>query len=331
VSSSTIDQVPAGRRVTSPWPGVARLARVTWRQHRLALVAVAVLLAACSVFLVVQGPGMHSVYRSFGLSYTHPATTARTVSLAETFANEYLGLGMYLPRFFMFLPLLIGTFVGGPLIAREFETGTFRFAWTQSVGRTRWTIVKLAILGLALTAMALAFSLLFSWWYRPFDQLLGHATEVEGIVFAARTLLGFTLGAFAGALLRRTVPAIAVAMVAWFAVVLPTALFLRPHFEVPLTAPVSMASKFSTEWTLSQWWVDPHGHRLGSSAYNALVRGLQTNDPQSWLTAHHYVLWETFQPASRFWTFQVIEASGLCLLALALAGATVWWVRKRAS
>ena len=139
------------------------------------------------------------------------------------------------------------------------------------------------------------------------------------------------LGAFAGAVLRRTVPAIAAAMVLWFAVVLPTALFLRPRFEAPLTAPVSMTSKFSTEWTLSQWWVDPHGHSLSSAAYNALVRSLPTSDPQSWLAAHHYVLWETFQPANRFWTFQAIEASGLCLFALALAGATVWWVRCKAS
>lgn len=144
-------------------------------------------------------------------------------------------------------------------------------------------------------------------------------------------LFGFTLGAFAGAVLRRTVPAIATAMVVWAVVVLPDVLLLRAHYEAPLTAPVSMTSKFSTDWTLSQWWVDPHGHRLGGAAYNALVRSLPTSDPQSSLAAHHYVLWETFQPASRFWDFQAIEASGLVVLSLALATATVWWVRRRAS
>ena len=29
------------------------------------------------------------------------------------------------------------------VLAREFETGTFRYAWTQGFGRTRWTIGKL--------------------------------------------------------------------------------------------------------------------------------------------------------------------------------------------
>ncbi len=331
MSSPTISHVAASRLGSSPRRGFGGLARVTWRQHRAGLVTVAILLAAFSAFLVVQGLRMHAVYHGFGLSFTQPPTTARAVSLAETFENEYLGFGLYLPRFFMFLPLLIGAFVGGPLVARELETGTFRFAWTQSVGRTRLTIAKLAIVGLALTAMALGFSQLFSWWYRPFEQLTGPAYEVEGVVFAVRVLLGFTLGAFAGTVLRRTVPAIATAMAAWFAIVVPTALFLRPHFEAPLTAPVNMTSKFSTEWALSQWWVDPGGHRLSGAAYNALVRSLPTSDPQSWLANHHYVLWETYQPASRFWTFQAIEASGLCLLALALAGATVWWVRRRAS
>jgi hypothetical protein len=329
VSVSAVDH---GRPTASRRTGsrLAGLARVTWRQHRVALLTVAALLAGLSVLLVVQGLGMHATYRSFGLSSAHPATTPRAASLAETFAGEYQGFGMYVPRVLMFLPLLIGAFVGGPLIARELETGTFRFAWTQAVGRTHWAVAKLVILGLTLTAMALGFSVVFSWWYRPFDQLIGHQPEVEGFVFAARTLLAFTLGALAGAMLRRTVAAIATAMAAWFAVVLPTALFLRPHIEAPLTAPVDMSAKFSTEWTLSQWWVDPHGHRLGSAAFNALVSRLPTSRPQSWLSAHRYVLWETFQPAGRFWTFQAVEAAALVALSLALAGATVWWVRNRA-
>jgi hypothetical protein len=339
VSFATIDHdAPGGpgatdRPAAAPWRGAgwAGPARVTWRQHRLALAAVAALFGVFAAVLVAQGLGMHHVYSSFGLSFGHPPSGARAVALAETFESEYLGYGMYVPRFLMFLPLFVGAFLGGPLIARELETGTFRFAWTQAAGRTRLTIAKLTVLGLALTAMALAFSALFSWWYRPFRQLIGPLPEIEGLVFAARVLLGFTLGAFAGAVLRRTVPAIAAAMVLWLAVVLPTALFLRPHFEAPLTAPVSMSSKFSTEWSLSQWWVDPAGHRLSGAAYNALVRSLPTGDPQAWLAAHHYVLWETFQPASRFWTFQAIEAGGLVALSLVLGAATVWWVRRRAS
>ena len=102
-AASTGRAVPVGRR--SDW---RRLLSVTWRQHRLPLVIVAVLFGGFAALLVVQGIGMHAAYQAFGLSYSHPANTARTISFAGTFESEYLGIGMYLPRFLMFLPLVIG-------------------------------------------------------------------------------------------------------------------------------------------------------------------------------------------------------------------------------
>ena len=45
------------------------------------------------------------------------------------------------------VPAIIGIFWGAPLVARELETGTYRLAWTQSVTRTRWLAVKLAVVG----------------------------------------------------------------------------------------------------------------------------------------------------------------------------------------
>jgi hypothetical protein len=302
---------------------------VTWRQHRAALVWALALLGAFAVFMVVQGIGMHATYASLGVGHYRSLDSPRAASLALTFDNEYLGWGLYLPRVVMFLPLFIGAFVGAPLLAREFETGTFRFAWTQGIGRVRWTVSKLLLLGLVVTIAALAFSQLFGWWYAPFRHLMGPMPEIEGLVFAARVLFGFTAGVLVGRLLRRTVPAIAATMAAWFAVVLPVALFLRPHFLAPLVERVG-PSKFSTEWTLSQWWIDPQGHRLSRTAFNTLAR-VHAPDPAAWLAAHHYVLWQSYQPASRFWTFQAIEASGLVALALVLAGVTVWLVSRRAA
>ena len=45
------------------------------------------------------------------------------------------------------VPALIGMFWGAPIIAHELETGTFRLAWTQSVSRLRWLLVKLGLVG----------------------------------------------------------------------------------------------------------------------------------------------------------------------------------------
>jgi hypothetical protein len=64
------------------------------------------------------------------------------------------------------IPVLIGMFAGAPLLAREYEAGTFRFSWTQATSRTRWAAAKLALLGAALAAAASAFGALVSWWLR---------------------------------------------------------------------------------------------------------------------------------------------------------------------
>lgn len=61
----------------------------------------------------------------------------------------------------------IGASAGAPVLARELETGTFRFAWTQGIGRSRWAIAKLVLLAAAAPAAAGAFSVPFSWYLRP--------------------------------------------------------------------------------------------------------------------------------------------------------------------
>ena len=52
------------------------------------------------------------------------------------------------------VPALIGAFVGAPVLARELETGTFRYVWTQSFGRWRWTLAKLIALGVTVSIRA---------------------------------------------------------------------------------------------------------------------------------------------------------------------------------
>lgn len=49
------------------------------------------------------------------------------------------------------------------------------------------------------------------------------------------------------------------------------------------------------------------------------------------MAAHGYTSWETYQPASRFWHFQSVEAGAYGLAALVLAAATFRWIRRRAS
>ncbi len=138
------------------------------------------------------------------------------------------------------MPALIGAFTGAPVLARELETGTFRYAWTQGIGRWRWTLGKLVLLAVAVAAAAGAFSVLFSWYNQPFVAAgyeIPFSTRVfdlHGVAFAAWTLAAFAIGVLAGMLIRRVVPAIAATLAVYAGLALATAVYLREHYMTPL-------------------------------------------------------------------------------------------------
>lgn len=316
------------------WRG---LGWVTWRQHRFALAGVVALLSGFAILMLVSGVHMHREYETLGLAHCGNINGPGCAPQLSLFTADYGEWAMYLPRVFEFLPAIIGMFVGAPVLARELETGTFRFAWTQDSGRTSWIVAKLVFLGAAVTVLALAFTAVFAWWFTPWQPIMGRvgagqAYEVLGIVFAARTLFAFTLGVLAGAVLRHVVPAIAATGIGWLAVAWPTLTFLRPALQTPLVAP-ERALPLSASWTIHSWIQDRHGHHLGTPALRALYvraqqQGVSSDRLSSWLAAHGYTRWDSYQPDNRFWHFQGIEAGGYVALAALLAALTVWLVRK---
>ena len=134
-----------------PW---TRLVWVTWRQHRAALVGVAALLGGLGLYLLIMGLKIHSGYAS--VTSCHPASSAACGFTDSLFTNDYYPTAETVTGFLQVLPALVGVFVGGPVLARELETGTFRFAWTQGCGRLRWAVDKLALLAIAVTVAAAA-------------------------------------------------------------------------------------------------------------------------------------------------------------------------------
>ena len=132
-------------------------------------------------------------------------------------------------------------FWGAPLVARELETGTFRLAWTQSVSRLRWLLVKLGLVGLASAARRRAVEPDGDVVVQPHRQgepRTGSAPAafgVHGFVPAGYALFAFALGATTGLLFRRTLPAMAVTLVGFVAARFVVADWVRPHFMSPVT------------------------------------------------------------------------------------------------
>ena len=201
---------------------------------------------------------------------------------------------------------------------------------------------------MVLTAFALAFSALFTWWYGPFDAITGRmspygAYEVSGLVFAARTLFGFTLGALLGLLIRRIVPAMAATAAAWVAVVVPSMLWLRPLIEKPIIIIGSVAKRTTpghhvpvNSTVINNWFQDASGHHVSFDQLfpQAIVANggkvPSSNQFNAYVAQHHYSGWVSYRPDVWFWHFQTVEASGYAILAILLAAATVLVLRRRA-
>ncbi|MCP2336365.1 hypothetical protein [Actinomadura rupiterrae] len=312
---------------------------VTWRQHRFALLCTVLLLLGLAAMLVYGGLDARDTSNQLGLdkctSFT-PGT--RCDKLSIQFNGQYQTPHLLL-IFLLVLPAALGAFVGGPTVARELETGTFRFAWTQGAGRTRWLVTKLAVLALALAAAGAAFGPAFKYWDAPFVRVLptgfGSYLEFEfgGLVFPAQTVLGFAIGAFAGVLARRVIVGIGAAFVVTFGLNLLTVFFLRPHY---LPAKTTTSRIGSGDWGVGTSYLSPSGSAVSGPESHQLYVQFQAasaNRPDAtfrgWLAARHYQIVTHYHPSGRFWTFQAIEAGWMLALAAVLAAATVWLVRRR--
>ena len=326
-----------------PW---RRMAWVTWRQHRAALGGVAVLLGAFVVYLWLTGLQMHHAEAA----YCHPASS---VACAINFTGRYGETAILVSIALQAVPALIGAFIGAPVLARELETGTSRYAWTQGIGRLRWTVGKLVPLAVAVTALAGAFTVLFAWYNQPWVAA-GYVTPFSarvfgllGVAFAAWTLAAFAIGVLAGMLIRRAVPAIAATLAAYAALAFATGLWLREHYITPLVT--SSPNPPGAAWAISGWYTKggtyafgDHGHGIagtvrqlcgaaGGRVIHAGGRVLRVLDVPQCLAQHGYTHWISYQPASRFWPFQWIEGGWLLALSALLIAVTVWLVRRRAA
>ncbi|HJY04385.1 MAG TPA: ABC transporter permease, partial [Streptosporangiaceae bacterium] len=140
---------------------------LTWRQFRVQALALLIPLAALAVALIWTEPGLAHLYSANGLNQCAvPGDCGqRTTAFLTAVQSSKYPLGYFVGGAVLYLfPAVIGVFWGAPLISRELEAGTFRLAWNQSVTRTRWTLVKLALIGLTAMAIAGLASVLVSWW-----------------------------------------------------------------------------------------------------------------------------------------------------------------------
>jgi ABC-type transport system involved in multi-copper enzyme maturation permease subunit len=296
---------------------------VSWRQSRSQAIACLGVLAALAIYAIVVSTSMRTAFSNDGLAAClarGPATSCGTDIMA--FTNRFgSAVNVAFWSVLLIAPGLLGVLIGAPLIARELEFGTWRLAWSQTVPRTRWLAVKLALVTGGVIVLGAAMTAVITWYRAPMDRLTGHfinnAYDYEGLVLTAYILCAFGFAVLAGLLIRRSIPAMVAAFIPWLAIRLVVEYVFRPHFQAPLTFLQGNASLTAHGGGYGLGTIPPVTGRIGDWV-------LSFSPSQS---GNAYL----YQPADRFWTFQSIEAGIFVALTAAALGATIWLLHRRAA
>ena len=249
----------------------------------------------------------------------------------------------------MLLPGIVGAVVGAPLIGRELESGVFRYSWTQGAGRMRWAVAVILPIAVLTAALMGALGLLVAWRNGPMldagaaQRLDGSTFPTTGVAVIGWTLLGaqrrgarrtaLAPGRSSGCLhlrglVRTRIPGLDAA-----------AAPADPAHQRGRAAHGSL--DIAEHWTKDGARVpvsevssvlEKVGVQMSEDGFSAQVEAGSPapTDPITYLSDHGYIQVHTYQPDSRYWTFQWIELSWLVLVS-GLLGLTFWLVRRRSA
>ncbi|MEU5871317.1 transmembrane transport protein [Glycomyces sp. NPDC047369] len=323
---------------------------LTWRQMRAQTLWTAAVLAAAAAYLLYLAWDVRDAYRTLVTECTTECDQA------AHYLNDEFGMPLTLIGLLLLAGLAVfGAFWGAPLVTRELEAGTHRLAWTQSVTRTRWLTVKLAVAGGAGVVLAGSVTLLLTWAVSPLDDLAD--SRFHPVEFATRNaapfgyaVLAFTLGLAIGALARRTLAAMALTLLAFLGLQLVMGGYVRPLYAEPVTETITMADANTVGlidglalddsgatvmgYTIPGAWVmsDEMPVRMadgsaftGDDADECRAANVPPDECMSQKDAAFDVV---YQPADRYWRFQWTEFAITLGLSALLTGAAYWRIRR---
>jgi ABC-type transport system involved in multi-copper enzyme maturation permease subunit len=235
------------------------------------------------------------------------------------------------------LPGLAGAFIGAPLVAAEIENGTHRLAWTQGVTRARWLFSKLTLLFVPLLGAAAVVGIMEVYLINAMGSQPNHWNwfDQQAPVVVGATLLAMALGLASGALIGRSIQAMAATLIGYVGVRFCLGVFVRANYMSPVLFtshdPAALNTVDPTAWWLDQpAWRDAAGRTISQGGAPPIVSATPV-DPVTYYRDHGISMVQYFQPADRFWTFQGIETGILVALSVVLLAIAVYWVMRRVS
>jgi ABC-type transport system involved in multi-copper enzyme maturation permease subunit len=335
-----------------------------WRLHRTQWMIFGLILAAFAVFAILTGNHFWHLYQQALQTCTQNPATPSCSDLHNSLPQSYGAILRVVYVTGLGVPLLLGLFMGSPLFSKEYEEGTNKLAWTQSVSRRKWLTAKL-VWTLAFAALyGLAVSLLISWWART-TNALDHSRfatgqfDVQGIMPFVYSVFFTAIGFAVSAWSRKTMIALAVTLGVFIAFQASVGEWVRPHYMAPITITGPMGPGDFDEripvgaWVTSHSIADKNGKIFDSFDIanmplqcQQIIRGNTSasqnghggtmvkaagngTDLNACLNAAGYHQYATYQPPYRYWDFQRIEAGIYLSIAALAVGATYWAVLRR--
>jgi hypothetical protein len=339
------------------------MVRMTWLQRRSTVYSLAGLTVATSILSWALSHGAESAAHTYLTDHCTLVASRICTTSVHSLASESSTLGIAL-GIALILPIAVGVFVGAPLIARELESGTFRFSWTQGIGRRHWVVASTALLGAIAVIAALMLGLLAQWWSRPIDAagLANHwqsgQFDATAWTLPAWTAFSLALGVLLGVITKRVLSAMALSAAALGGVFIANFLWVD-RWLLSLGATTTTVSPSSaTTLVLGQLnFSGVAGSQLGAPAGSWLVSGSLTNAQnqpvpigqartlvlaalrsaeghlskggaiRALLREHyHYVV--ALQTDARYGALNGLDAALVTTVALALMAVTLWLVHR---
>jgi hypothetical protein len=321
-----------------------------------------------AAFMLVTGASIHGDYAKYlsnKCSYFghNPVNGAECSNLSASLLHS-LDLFTIVEIITHVVAVLIAMFIGAPLVSREFESGSYQFAWTQGTPRSSWLTMKLLFLGTMVVVLAIPLGLIASWYAQPFNAIgfVSHwqpgQFDVTAVTLSAICLTGLLSGVLIGALLKKIVSAIATAGLVVGVLVIGIFAYLdRAIFSIhtsastwyPSDGNIGAVNRFawvgsgpkgsSGGWLVNIWYEGLNGVHLSVKEGLRVLPRLFSSNPKptqveshqyelTWLANHHYSFWISYQPANRFWIAQGVQATIILALGFILYRVVMTVIRR---
>lgn len=335
----------AGSTAT-PGAGFSGLIWLTWRQHRWTILAMLVLAAVLVGWMTYLSTELTALYHQCHDTVC-PEQSPQGTRLAGS-SSLVFTIGSLL-RLVQYMPMLIGVFIGVPVLSREHEQRTLLLAWSQDISPTRWLWTKLSLLGLFVAAVTAAVAVASDHLEHAMSKVT-HGTMFSyetflntGMLPVAISICWFAIGVALGAAIKRTLPAV-FGVVGGFIGLMLLVQYRFPTLMKPLSAYRQLGAPddglLDKNALLVKGLIQPvgdqpsgvydtSGHQLTGTELDRLCppdNGAGTTLPC--YVNNHLQQYIEYQPGSRIPDFHLIVASGYLGLA-ALSLAAVWLIVRR--